>query len=106
MEYTAAVGIGDRLADVGEPVEQVPQRQRALVEVAVRVFIGAMELRDRSFEAGPTNEAHRIERPAAVVDPQTVDGDDTRVLEPAGDLGLPEEPRAAVGVVGAFGLIA
>jgi hypothetical protein len=45
------------------------------------------------------NEAHREAGPAAVVGSQPVDGDDARVLQPASDLGLEQEPPLAGRVV-------
>ena len=59
---------------------------------------------DRLVQAFPPHEPHGVKRPALLVDAQAVDRHDPRMLEPAGDLGLEQEPRAAVGVVGAFGL--
>ena len=46
------------------------------------------------------DEAHRVVRTPAGIRAQAVDGDDARVLQPAGDLGLGDEPLAADGVVG------
>ena len=104
MEDAPAVGVGDRLADVGESVEQVPERSGALPGVAALLGVGPVESGDRLLEADPPDESHRIERPALVVDPQAVDRDDPRMLEPAGHLGFQHEPGATVGIVGAFGL--
>src|SRR5438876_377107 len=85
-------------------VELESRCRQPLARVAARVVVAAMEPRDRLLEAGPAHEPHRIERPAVVVDPQAVDGDDPGMLEPAGDLRLQQEPRTAVGVIGALGL--
>ena len=104
MEHAPAVRVGDRLADVDESVEQVPQRPHTLVGVAARVGVGPMKLADRFFEADPPDESHRIKRAAVDVFAQPVDGDNPRVLEPARDFGFQREPGAAIGVVGAFGL--
>ena len=54
---------------------------------------------DRLLERSPPDEPHGIIRAAVVILPEAVDRDDPRVLEPAGDLGLDQEPRAALGVV-------
>ena len=54
------------------------------------------------LEAVPSDEPHRVERAAVAVGAQPIDGDDPRVLQAAGDLGLEQEPRPArrfVGVV-------
>ena len=59
-----------------------------------------MEPVDGLLEAVAADEPHGVERPAVGVVAQAVDRDDPRVLQPAGDLGLQQEPRAAVGVVG------
>ena len=50
-----------------------------------------------SLEAVALDEPHRVERAAVGVVAQAVDRDDPGVLQPAGDLGLQQEPRAAVG---------
>ena len=59
-----------------------------------------MEGLDRSFEVFALDEPHRIERPAPVVSTQAVDRNDTRVLQPPGDLHLQQEPLAKFRVVG------
>ena len=46
------------------------------------------------------DEAHRVVRTADGIGAQAVDGDDAGVLQPAGDLGLGDEPLAADRVVG------
>ena len=100
MQHAAAVGVGHRVADVHEPPEQLPQRQRPLAGVAARLPVGAVEPLDRLLEAVAADEPHGVERPAVGVVAQAVDRHDPRVLQPAGDLGLQQEPRAALGVVG------
>ena len=59
-----------------------------------------MEPLDRLLEAVTLDEPHRVVRPAAVVGAQAVDRHDPGVFQPAGDLGLHQEPLAADGVVG------
>jgi hypothetical protein len=59
-----------------------------------------VEMLDGFLERVTTDEPHRIEGPAVGVGPQTVDRDDPRMLQAAGDLGLEEEPLAADGVGG------
>ena len=55
---------------------------------------------DRLLEAVAPDEPHGVVRPAVAVGAQAVDRDDARVLQPAGDLGLEQEPLAAGRVVG------
>ena len=43
MEHASAVRVGDGLADVNEPVEQMPEGQRRAPGVAARVAVGLME---------------------------------------------------------------
>ena len=103
MEHAPAVGIGDRLADVDESVEEVPQPPHPFLGIAARLVVGLVELADRLLEADPADEPHGIERPAALVDPQAIDRHDPGMLQPAGDLGFQQEPGAALGIVGALG---
>jgi hypothetical protein len=63
-----------------------------------------VEAVDGVLEAVAPDEPHGVERPAAAVGPEPVDGDDPRVLQVAGDPGLQEEPLAADGVVGVAAL--
>ena len=59
-----------------------------------------MEVLDGLLEAVAADEPHGVVRPAVAVGAQPVDRDDARVLQPAGDLGLEQEPLAAGRVVG------
>ena len=59
-----------------------------------------MEVLDGLLEAVATDEPHGVIRPAVAVGPQAVDRHDAGMLQPAGDLGLDEEPLAAGRVVG------
>ncbi len=59
-----------------------------------------MEPTDGLLQAIASDEAHRVKRPAVGVGADTIDRDDARVLETAGDLGFDEKPAAARGVVG------
>ena len=52
------------------------------------------------LEAVSLDEPHRVERAAVGIGSQAVDRDDAGMLQPAGDLGLDQEPLAADGVVG------
>ena len=79
--------------------EQLAERERAAGRVARSGRI-AVEPLDRLLEAVALDEPHRVVRPAAGVGAQAVDRDDAGVLQPAGDLGLDQEPLAADRVVG------
>ena len=59
-----------------------------------------VERGDGVLEAVAPDEPHGVVRPAVVVGAQAVDRDDPGVLQPAGDLGLDEEPGPAGRVVG------
>jgi hypothetical protein len=51
------------------------------------------------LQALPFDKPHCVEWPAFDIQAQAVDRHDTRVLQPAGDFGLEQEPRAAGRVV-------
>ena len=53
-----------------------------------------------SLRLSPLDEPHGVIGPAVAIVPQAVDRHDARVLQPAGDLGLQQEPLAADPVVG------
>ena len=93
------VGVVDRVADIGETSQELPQLQRPAAGVGLEGLV-VVEPRDRLLERVTLDEPHRVVRPAAGVRAQAVDGDDARVLQPAGDLGLGDESLAAAGVVG------
>ena len=59
-----------------------------------------MEAVDGLLEAVAPDEPHGVVRAAVAVGAQAVDRDDPGVLQPAGDLGLEQEPLPAGGVVG------
>ena len=59
-----------------------------------------MELLDGLLERIALDEPHGVVRTAAGIGAQAVDRDDAGVLQPAGDLGLGDEPLAADRVVG------
>ena len=59
-----------------------------------------MEAVDRLLEAVALDEPHGVVGPAVAVAAQAVDRHDPGVLQPAGDLGLEQEPLAADRVVG------
>src|SRR5262249_28564689 len=59
-----------------------------------------VESSNRLLETIAADETHRVIGPAVGVGPQPVNGDDTRMLEPGGDLGLHQEPGAIGLVVG------
>ncbi len=59
-----------------------------------------MKALDRLLERVSLDEPHRVVRTPAGIRAQAVDGDNAWVFEPAGDLGLGDEPLTAQGVVG------
>ena len=93
------VGVVDRVADVQEPPQQLVQLQRPPARVGLQAVVG-VEAVDGLLEVVAADEPHGVEGPAVAVGPQPVDRDDARVLQPAGDLGLQQEPLAAGRVVG------
>ena len=99
MQDAPAVGVGDGVADVEEPPEQLLEGQGPGSGVGLEGVVG-VEAGDGVLEALAPDEPHGVEGPAVVVVAQAVDGDDPGVFQPAGDLGLEEEPGLAVEVVG------
>ncbi len=89
----------DRVADVGEPPQELAQPERPPAGVSPHRLDG-MESIDGLLKRVATDEPHSVERPAVRVRAQAVDRDDSRVLQPAGDLGLEHEAGAAGWVVG------
>ena len=79
--------------------KQLAQLQRPAAGVLLQRLV-VVEPVDRLLERVALDEPHGVVRPAVGVGAQAVDGDDAGVLEPAGDLGLGDEPLPADGVVG------
>jgi hypothetical protein len=94
MQYAAGVGVIDRVADIDEPAEELAQ-----LEVAGTGRAGVESI-DRLFEAFAPDEPHRVVRLTVTGSAQTVDRDDPRMFEAAGNLGFKEESAAAHRVVG------
>ena len=99
MQDAAAVGVVDRVADVGEPPQQLAQFQRPAAGVGLERFVRVEPL-DGILEAIAADEPHGVVRPAVAVAAQAVDRDDARMLQPAGDLGLEQESAPAFLVIG------
>ena len=99
VQDAAAVGVVDRVADVDEPPQELAQLQRPAAGVGLQRLVG-VEALDGLLEAVALDEPHGVVGPAVAVGAQAVDRDDPRVLQPAGDLGLEQEPLAAGRVVG------
>src|SRR5262245_18537981 len=55
---------------------------------------------NRIFQTVAANESHRIKRPTVGLGAQAVNGNDSRMLETTGDLGLAHKSRATVWIVG------
>ncbi len=98
MQDAAAVGVGDRLADVDESAQQAAELEAGIVG---RRPGGPrpVEAVDGLLEAVAADESHRVERPAVGMTPQAVDRHDARMLEAAGDLRLEQKPDAAGRIV-------
>ena len=73
--------------------------RRTTPRVGLQNPIG-VEALDGLLEAVAADEPHGVIRAAIAIGAESVDRDDAGVLEPAGDLGLDEEPGAAGRVVG------
>src|SRR5262245_22020270 len=58
-----------------------------------------MEAGDGFFKAVAADEAHGVEGAAVAILPESIDGDNARMLEPTGDLGLEHEARPALRIV-------
>jgi hypothetical protein len=99
VQHPAGMRVVDGIADVGEPPQQLAQLQRSPAGVGLQRRIGSEPV-DGLLETIPADEPHGVIGAAIAVGPQPVNGDDPRVLQPAGDLGLAEKPLAAFGVVG------
>ncbi len=98
MQHAPAVRVIDGVADVKEAAKQLAQLQRMSAPVAFQILVGVV-LVDGLLERIAANEPHGVVGPSAFVGPQPVDRNDTRVLQPAGDLSLQQEAGAAGGVV-------
>ena len=99
VQDSAAVGVVDRVADVGEPPQQLAQPERVAAGAIVFHLVG-VEAVGGLLEAVAPDEPHRVVRPPVGVRPQAVDRDDPGVLQAAGDLCLDQEAGAARRVVG------
>ncbi len=80
VDDTARVGVGDRLTQLLEDLEQATRR-------ALRVT----RIQELAREGLALHELHGEERPRAVLESELVDGHDTGVLELTADLGFVDE---------------
>ncbi len=98
MHDAAAVRVGHRVAKRHETGEKPTQGQAPLRGVAAG-RVGLVEAGDGLLKALPPDEAHRVVGLARRVEAHAVDGDDARVLQAAGDLGLEQEapPEVLIG---------
>jgi len=103
VEDAPAVRVGHRVAHRHQPVQQVAQGQRALGPVLAGP-LGGVEGIEGVLEGRAADEPHGVAGRARAVGPPGVDRHDARMLQPAGDLGLLEEPTQALGVAGPAGL--
>ena len=91
VKHTPTVGVLDRVADVDQPAQQLPQFQAPLSRVTLGL-ISFVEPLDGGLQAVSFDEPHRIKWPPITVLPEPIDRYDTWVLQAAGDLGFEEEP--------------
>jgi hypothetical protein len=99
VQHPSTVRVLDRVADVGEPPQEVAEGQRACPGVALEP-VTVVEGDDGVLEGIAADEPHGVKRAATGIGAEPIDGHNAGVFEPAGDLGLDQEPLAAVGVVG------
>ena len=104
MDHAPAVRVGDRVAHVDESAQQLAERQGALGRVAIGIEVSLVKALGGLFQALTADEPHGVKRPSFFAGAQAVDRHDAGVFQPAGHLGLDQEPRAAGGVVGVLGL--
>ena len=83
-----------------EPPQELAQLQRPTAGVVLQATSSAWNCSMASLRLIALDEPHGVVRAAAGVGAQAVDRHDAGVLEPAGDLGLGDEPLAADRVVG------
>ncbi len=100
VDHSPAVGIGHRVADVEEAPKEVAEPDRQLARrrlLCDRPVVAG----DGLLERVAAEEPHGIVRTTGgVLAPEPADGDDSRVLELARDLGLADEPGADLDRVG------
>ena len=97
MDHAAIVGVGDRLRDAREGVDEAAERPASL---GLAEAVGPRRGVDRvdDLAQGPAADLLHREPEAAIVELSLiVDGDDARVLEAGGDPRLGEEPRPHLG---------
>ena len=99
VQHATRVGVGQSIADVEEPAQQLAELERLLDRVGVGAG-GVVEAVDGLGQGVAPDEPHGVERAAGRVVAQAVDRDDPGVLELAGDLGLEDEPGPTAAVVG------
>ena len=82
MDYPTRVGVGDRVAG----------RHEMTQELAKGKAVGRRVIAFRClFERGTFDEAHGVRGPTLLVLEHPVDGNDARVFQPSGHLGLNQE---------------
>ena len=90
MKDAAGMGVVDGIAHVEEATEKLSQLERAKPGVSFQNRAG-VELCNGLLEALAADEPHRVKRTAIGISAQGVDGHDSRVLEPPGDLRFQQE---------------
>ncbi|MFO0844248.1 MAG: hypothetical protein U0797_17935 [Gemmataceae bacterium] len=99
VDDAARVGVGDRVADRNEGVQQGRQVER--VGLAGGSLL--VERGRRLGQRAPLDEAHGVERSAVGGPGQLVDRDDAGVLQLAGNSGFLKEAGGERGVLGPLG---
>jgi hypothetical protein len=101
VQHAPAVRVLDGVAYVEEPPQELAQLQRPPAGVPLELFVG-VELLDGLLEALAPDEPHGVVGPPVPIAAQTVNGDDSRVLQPASHWGVSsigtENRRKAFGV--------
>ena len=100
MDNSVRVGILNDITYIDEASEELPEGQRPLARRGPRAGGIPVEPRDGIAERLAPDQPHDVIRAAFAVMPEAVHGDDPRVFQPPGDLGLPFEAGSAHGVVG------
>ena len=83
VQNASTVCVTDGLSDIDQSINQCPELNRVVVRTAW--LSCCMELLDLGLEVIAVDQPHRVVRSAIDACPQTVDGDDSRMLEVAGN---------------------
>ena len=87
VEHALLMRVGNRVAHIDKPVQQEPEFEARIIRRGPRV-----ESRDGLPQRLSLDEAHRIEDAPIGMGPHSVNRNDARMFEPAGDPGFDQEP--------------